>query len=237
MEEKSGFILYFDLLGYKQIVKHQSFEEKRSLAKLLDSVLPALSKRMFALELGDDFAACKDRIFVRGFSDNFLCLFEAEATDKKAFESLASISTMVQAEFLKQGYLIRGSISYGEIWVSERIVFGEALSNAVELEESHPEPSILIHPDLVKGFGLSLATTGMFYCWPDSGLDYEDALQGLKKAARRIGQQGYDPKLVSKLQWAIDRANLYFQRDQKKRFFLKESHRLSLDIEETSTHE
>ncbi len=122
MEEKSGFILYFDLLGCKQIVKRQSFEEKRSLAKLLDSVLPALSKRMF-------------------------------------------------------------------------------------------------------------------YCWSDGGLDYEDALQGLKKAARRISQQGYDPKLVSKLQWAIDRANLYFRRDQKKRIVLKESHRLSLDIEEISTHE
>ena len=79
MERKKGYILYFDILGYKSILQNNTEEENERIANIICQFSDFYSKSNFALGYESKFD--KEKLFVRSFSDNFLFVYEIDRAD------------------------------------------------------------------------------------------------------------------------------------------------------------
>lgn len=222
MNKKKGFILYFDILGYKSILKHNSEEENLRIADIICQFSDFYSKSNFALDFGSKFD--KKKLFARSFSDNFLFVYELEKDDFVGLAILQLVATRIQYQFLTVGLLTRGSITYGEILENDNIVFGLDFIHAVELEEGHQMPSIVVDPSLKYIFdGKEInykEEVELFDVWPTSKLDYEDCVKGIECCLDQINKTYADKSVLNKIEWVISKLNEYFEKDQKTRYKL-----------------
>lgn len=222
MNKKKGFILYFDILGYKNILKNNSEKENLRIADIICQFSDFYSKSNFALGFGSQFD--KKKLFVRSFSDNFLFVYELERSDCCGLAILQLVATRIQYQFLTLGILTRGSISYGEIFEKEDIVFGVDLIHAVELEENHRMPSIVVDPilkDVFDGSGIEYKEeVESFDVWSNSSLDYQDCIGGINKLLVQLNKSYTDKSVLDKVDWIINRLNEYFEKEQKTRYKL-----------------
>ena len=236
MKKKKGYIIYFDILGYKEILKHNNAEENERIANVLEQFSNYYVRANVKLGYGSKFEY--DKLLVRSFSDNFLILYEIEKDDYLGFLVMQSIATKIQYQFLCVGVLTRGSITYGEIEYNENIVFGNDLIRAVELEKNHSEPSIIIDVNLKSVFDKNNIpfknVVELFDVWPNSELNYTDCIDGLRKYLKQLNKYYVDNKILDKFKWVIDRVNDYFAREQKKeiRFICDYEYKLEVDGEQ-----
>lgn len=218
MEKKNGFILYFDILGYRNVLKNGTQEEIARFYDILQQFSSFYSKANMSFGFGQKYD--EDQVLYRSFSDNFLYLYQSDRKEYSTLAILESVASRIQYQFLCVGILTRGSITYGEISYDDNIVFGRALVRAVELEEGHREPSIVIDEnlrDVYEGInGLSYKKeVSPFDVWPDSVLDYQDCLEGIRKYLHSLENIDADPNILSKIAWVIDRVNEYFDEAKK----------------------
>ena len=235
MNKKRGFILYFDILGYKDILKHNTAEENDRIAEIICKFSDFYSKSNFALGYGSEFDDKK--LFVRSFSDNFLFVYELEKNDFVGLAILQLVATRIQYQFLTVGLLTRGSITYGEILENDNIVFGLDLIHAVELEEGHRMPSIVIDPSLKFIFnGKEInykEEVELFDVWPTSKLDYEDCIKGIKCCLNQINKTYADKNVLNKIEWVISKLNEYFEKDQQTKYILVVDYKYHLEKRES----
>lgn len=229
MKKKKGFILYVDILGYCNLLQSSDKQEIERISNIIESFASFHDKFNFNLVFGNNFN--KSKLFKRFFSDNFLFLYEADENDRSVFNYIKYVATLTQRQFLEVGLLTRGSISYGEISYTEDIVFGLSLVNAVKLEESHLEPSIIVDDHLLKVFGLESTsnTVDLFDVWADSTLDYEFCVDGIKKCILNANKANLDNRVIQKIDWVIDQLNDYFADEQKIKYRLVVNHDLRLE--------
>lgn len=217
MKKKKGFILYFDVLGYKNILRNNSELENEKIADIFNQFSTFFSKSNVALGYGTEFD--KDKLYIKAFSDNFLFVYELNENDYKGLNTLQLVATLIQNQFLKVGLLTRGSITYGEISYNDYIVFGIDLINAVELEENHKMPSIVVDPKLQKIFeGTDLQfknEVDLFNVWPNSKIDYEECIDGINKYLVQLNKTYVNNDILEKIDWVIHRLNDYFEDKQK----------------------
>ncbi len=121
------YICYFDVLGYKATIK-ESTNQKKFLVTMLfskDSILSVIRNHKGNLN-----------IECRTYSDNFLIYLKKDGVEEyEALNRLCSIVRRIQVLLLmNHEVLIRGGITVGSFFCNDKIVFGEGLINAVELE-------------------------------------------------------------------------------------------------------
>lgn len=234
MNKKKGFILYFDILGYRDILKHNSAEENDRIAEIICQFSDFYSRSNFALGYGSKFDDKK--LFVRSFSDNFLFVYELEKDDFDGLAILQLVATRIQYQFLTVGLLTRGSITYGEILENDSIVFGLDLIHAVELEEGHRMPSIVVDPSLKYIFeGKEInykKEVALFDVWPTSSLDYEDCIKGIECCLDQINKTHSGEHVLNKIEWVISKLNAYFEKDQKTKCTLVVDYKCHLEKQE-----
>lgn len=222
METKRGFIIYFDILGYKNVLLNNTKEENDKIADILNRFSEFYLNANIALHFGNKFD--KSKLFIRAFSDNFLVLYELEENDYMGLATLQLVATRIQYQFLHVGLLTRGSISFGEIQYNDLIVFGVDLIHAVELEEGHRMPSIVVDHALVEVFeGKEIPykeEVALFDVWPHSSLDYQDCLDGITQFLYYMNKSHVDDTVLEKIKWVIKKLNDYFSKDQKKFYTL-----------------
>lgn len=235
MNKKKGFILYFDILGYKEILKHNSEDENDRIAEIIHHFSDYYSKSNFALGYGSEFD--NKKLFVRSFSDNFLFVYELEKDDFIGLAILQLVATRIQYQFLTVGLLTRGSITYGEILENDNIVFGLDLIHAVELEEGHRMPSIVVDPSLKYIFdGKEInykEEVELFDAWPTSKLDYEDCVKCIECCLDQINKTYADTSVLNKIEWVINKLNTYFEKDQKTKYTLVVDYKCYLEKQES----
>ena len=95
---------------------------------------------------------------VKIYSDNIVI---AVPTDKNgtygAFYSVVVFCGLIQREFLKHKYLIRGGIAVGDFFVDQTMIWGNAHLNAYYIESNVAiYPRIVIHPDTVVKLELAV---------------------------------------------------------------------------------
>lgn len=124
---KDYYICYFDILGYKDYMdknpdKHSQF---------LFDVITADADVQSVLHYEG-----KENVGYRIYSDNFLLYIEKELMSaSQALALMSQIARKIQARFLmKHKIVVRGGITLGEFFADDRIVFGQGLITAVELE-------------------------------------------------------------------------------------------------------
>jgi len=139
-------IAYFDILGYKDILKRNLIPESeliQHIDQITNTVLNAKNP-MFGGQRGK----------VHCFSDNFAISVKVRI-DKEIIlilEALVLIMQKLQGKLLAEfGLFIRGSIVQGNLYVNRNFIFGEGLIKAYEIEnELAIYPRIVVEYNLVK---------------------------------------------------------------------------------------
>ncbi len=228
MKRKTGFILYIDILGYKDMLN--SKENDKRLQNILDRFTDIFSKLNFAFAFGQNYDECK--LLKKFFSDNFLFLYEASKDNFMDFSCFKCVASQIQYQFLLAGILTRGSITYGTIYYNDDIVYGVDLIKAVELEKNHKEPSVKINSSFralsENNHEEFTDTVDLFCVHPNSKLDYDDCVNGISKYIENLDYRYVDERVLYKINWIIERLNDYFGKDQNIKYVLTCDYKYSL---------
>lgn len=233
MEKKKGYILYFDIIGYKSLLKHNTEQENDEIANLLDSFSNFYSKSNVVMGFGAKFDP--EKLIIKSFSDNFLFVYESQKDDVLELVNFQWIASLIQYQFLCVGILTRGSITYGTIFYNEHIVFGQDLIKAVEFEENHKTPSIVVDESLKSVFANSCFEfkneIELFNVHANSPLDYRDCIKGLEKYVERLNRISVDDKILEKVNYVIEKLNDYFEQEQKTKCYLRYNTKYYIELE------
>lgn len=142
-EEFEAYILYFDFLGYKSLYETPNFFLK----------VRYLIEKIILEKLNTYKNSFNFKIIYRVFSDNVIIAIERFESGKKNnmnLRLLCHFATRVQSMALFHfGFLIRGAITKGNIFINENFVYGTGLIKAYELESKQAKhPRIIIDKDL-----------------------------------------------------------------------------------------
>ena len=231
MKTKQGFILYFDILGYRSLLYNNTNQENIKVAEILEKLSTLYTNLDVNLNYGKNFD--KNKLFKRFFSDNFLFLYEIDKNDKQGIQIIQEVASKIQYQFLCSGLLTRGAITYGEISYTDDIVFGIDLVKAVELEENHRMPSIIIDSNLKETFLQNSLVfkdeITLFDILPSDNIEYNKCVNGIKIYLENLNKKYVDNKIIDKIKWFVKKLNEYFGENQKVNFNLICDYKYYLD--------
>ena len=131
------YIASMDILGYKDYLKNNPSKSQ----EYLDTILNAIEKvkvsvsnfenetmSMFQMDGG---------LRLKIFSDNILlCMPVGDGKDeiRRAIVFLIAVASVQRGMVLQHGLIMRGGITFGDLFINEDIVFGQGLIEAVSLE-------------------------------------------------------------------------------------------------------
>ena len=204
-------ILYFDILGYKQKFEEENF----SSIEYLQTIRSVMSKVQ-------EYANTVGSIVLKIFSDNACMVFDTG--NKGTGLSLAKIIAYELQQILLEKYsvLIRGCISYGEIYIDDDLVYGAGLIKCVEMEEKAEFPRIIIDSCLndeifSDAYGMIEKITDDYYevSYLNGGVvgDGSYDMSGIrnriieitnKYCAKKLNQK---TRVIKKYKWLVDTFN------------------------------
>ena len=159
-------------------------------------------------------------------------LYETDKNDYQGLKTIQEFASKIQYQFLCSGLLTRGAITYGEISYTNDIVFGIDLIRAVELEESHRMPSIIIDPVLKDIFAKnSIAYKNeitMFDILTNNDIDYTECVNGIKTYLNNLNKRYVDNKIIDKIKWFVNKLNDFFDENQHINFNIVCDYKYSL---------
>jgi hypothetical protein len=143
-----SFVCYADVLGFSSSIK-QSFEDNKG-DQCLDNIRKSL-KNAYRNIRNNNFAFNKTADFsLKVFTDNLVIGFPVKDYDFNAGEHelgrVFDILSEFQTSLAMDGFFVRGAIAFGEHYMDEQIVFGDALVEAHELEALGGPPRIVLSP-------------------------------------------------------------------------------------------
>lgn len=154
MEEKNfkkAVTIFIDILGTRD---RSEFNEWYKIASIFHDTIEREKK----LDNTHTYTVYKREVHM--FSDCAYIIYdykddiEEERKDMNALMAIACYNTeKVIYEFLKRGFVARGSLTYGDIYyeVDRNICFGPAMNRAYELETHYAKyPRIIIDPEYVE---------------------------------------------------------------------------------------
>lgn len=216
---KKGYVFFIDILGFKKLVETES---AAYIKKLIDY--------FHDFFLNGDFAkSIKTHWSITQVSDCIVISFEEKKT--YSFYLLLHAFFDLQTMLLtKENILIRGACCYGDIYHTDKHLFGTAYQNAYQYEENFAiYPRIIVIPEDTEHLFISerehckeflkLDTDGLYY------LDYinidiadieEDKKQEyLDKLKEKIeqGKKNYSNKLSTliKYNWLENKYNEFIK--------------------------
>lgn len=143
-DQKEYYIIYFDILGYKQY-----FEENDNHQKLLHDIIKMLQEVQLMAKIYQNII--KNDTKIKAFSDNIIICVEATERTRDNLDFLGFVVANTQAQiFAKYGLLIRGAYSKGKLYVDRNIVYGEGLIRAVALENEAKYPRIVVDSKAIQ---------------------------------------------------------------------------------------
>ena len=133
------YFAFLDLLGYKELIKAD-----------LKSGIPDLRDRLTA-SFGSLGNVNEADVSIQGISDS---IFLTLNTDTLGFEFFVEVVRNLQLEFIKNGLLLRGCISFNQHFQNGKVTYSPALVDAYELEtKSAFFPRIVIHQAVIAKLG------------------------------------------------------------------------------------
>ena len=219
MKYEKKVIAYIDLLGFKNFI---NFTDKSANSK--DAKIAYVNKLFLLLkELTENksYSSTKFRE-VTQFSDLVVITFAAN--DFESFYDEISNVQLLCINCVNQGFLLRGSIIYGDIVHRDNVIFGPGLIEAYESEMSIAKyPRIIIDEVIIKDFKdvnpgmfnikgvVSIDEDGLYYVdyfskarssLDETTRDYEKYILNL---ARIINEISESPKLEGKATWLFNK--------------------------------
>ena len=147
MDFSEYYVAYFDVLGYKEAFKKSEDVSAKLVEGIERSI--ALTKQILSIvnDPSIDPLEEKSKIEYKVFSDNVLiCRKKTEylLSEFDLVYFLRLIATIQRVFFEGHHLIVRGGITKGPLCVTNDLVGGKALINAVELEESAVYPRIIV---------------------------------------------------------------------------------------------
>jgi hypothetical protein len=138
-EYQKTLIVYLDIMGFKKLI-----EESQRVPTKVDAIIDILKKTKERAAITYPRIVSSrvsvDAMEARNFSDLIVRVTPigvGPISLRQAVEMECLILTSVQCElFLESGILLRGAMCVGDLYCEKDIVFGPALVNAYQLEES-----------------------------------------------------------------------------------------------------
>lgn len=136
MSETSKYVVAFlDILGASELIKHGNGLQiiHQIYEKSLDTLRRSPSSYNNTME-------------VRIFSDNIVIAHKVgeQSSPVLALQIVMTFSSIIQKEFLSNGILIRGGISYDDFFIDDIMVWGKALLSSYKLEST-----VAIYPRII----------------------------------------------------------------------------------------
>ena len=167
-------VAFIDVLGASKKIREDSEKSLNVVHTVYENALASCEK------MYDNEAIKKLKPMVRIFSDNIVIAVPTKETDGfSAFNSIAILSGLIQHEFLRYRYLVRGGIAIGNFFADDTMLWGNALLDAYYVESNVSiYPRIVVHPETVGK--LNLATNEKRQQWikqDNDGLFFVDYMQ------------------------------------------------------------
>ncbi|WMC93229.1 hypothetical protein [Kineothrix sp. MB12-C1] len=141
-----SLIAYFDILGYKEMVKTKHISENE-----LIEMIEEITQEVYRTKKFERKSLTKWNVY--SFSDNFaICVNYPKEGLIEQLRELIWILTILQCQFLTiYGVLIRGSIVNGMVYTGNKFIYGEGLIRAYEIENSCAiYPRIIVDAELIN---------------------------------------------------------------------------------------
>ena len=160
-----AIVTFFDILGFCSMVRASEVE-----SYLVEKIVRSLhilsteghTSRPFFVSYSEHESTKPPQavkpIFMC-FSDSIARVVPVRDLFETGFAVIREVETLasVQRKLLQEGLLIRGSITFGDIYIDEKsdILFGPAFLRAQDLERKVQYPRIMLDPDLLAQFETS----------------------------------------------------------------------------------
>lgn len=136
-------VVYLDVLGIRNLsTAPERLEILRRLILGLD-----IAREEAMLEGQESWQA------LSWFTDNVVVAFPTlpgHIDEEPALGSALRAATYIQLRMAVEGFLVRGGVAFGEIYMAPNVAFGPALIEAVELEEHGDNPRVLLSEKAVS---------------------------------------------------------------------------------------
>ena len=120
------YILYVDLLGYKDIMNEMPGIE---FLRIIDRSYREVKKDVATMSQPTHSNSVFD---YKLFSDNIVIATKADSVH--ALYSLSYIAYYLQRDFIERGIICRGAITKGQLYINAEYVFGSGLIRAYKME-------------------------------------------------------------------------------------------------------
>ena len=238
MKKELGYIIYLDLLGYKNILSGNLEDDVEQLRDFIDSFNKSFISKRARLMYGTEYDP--DRLFFKCYSDNFLIFYRSEKNDALPLSISILLASHLAGLAIMKGFMLRGSIVFGELDYSKDAVFGKKIIEAYTLESSNVFPSINLSPNLQKLYSDGRLYQGELLS-PFSTYHRNDYsagkvfYSGIEKLVKRLNYQSVvEERTLTKYRWLINEYNRYFEGACHLTFVEEPSH-FDLFYEDTSS--
>ena len=205
-------VAYLDLLGGVNKIKADTDGKFLNLLNMLYNDVYTEAQGIFNEN--------KD-IIVKIFSDNILLAIKIDKDDterEKKVQRLLNVVSNIYNEVLRYGYLLRGGITEGELFINNVFVYGNALLDVYDMESKITiYPRILVTKEICELLpqycltcedGLPILNTFLFAVTYE-GLAHKVRLLDMLKENRN------DEKVKQKIMWLINYFNEYNYSEKK----------------------
>lgn len=218
LHKNTGFILYIDILGYSDIIKSKNEEDIACLRNFIISLQPEY------LPLSHLFDECdKNSFHIKYFSDNIFIFYQSVNFSLSVFIGMCYLANYIQSKGISNGYLTRGSLSFGEVEYNRKILFGESIIDITDEEKLNLSPSVCLSSKLRNILENSNLTNRYDLLSPFGYYaqvkEYEElCLLGISRMIERLNKtKNVDENIVKKYEWLIKEFNRYFNLKKKKK--------------------
>ena len=134
LKTKNYFVAYIDVLGIKNTIEND--ENDYYLNKIYNCINRAIVQTKLSMNISG-----VDDIKIKVFSDNMIFAIPSDfhmTDDHHPVITLNRISTVVmslQRAFLDDGFLIRGGVTHGNLYIDDTLVWGKALLDSYYMED------------------------------------------------------------------------------------------------------
>lgn len=203
------YVAYLDFLGTRSFIEK---DKENKYLNELNSICSSAIEFVNRINLFD-----KKETFIKIFSDNILIAEKLTGNPKlnrNNLERICSCCCAIQHNALKEGYLLRGAIVKGKFFHNKIFVYGQALVDAVNIEENIATyPRIVANQEIVKNASSYFFQDDTDGCFCLNMFMYSqdfDTIHYRNKLLENLQLNKENFKAIQKIRWLITKYNNYF---------------------------
>ena len=125
-------VAFLDVLGWRRLIEQSIFDD--ALRATMAIALREAGERIVSGPVGEEFPIRSGIPVIRQFSDCIVIAFDLSPGGQASWDSFFYWLHVVCKGLLSRGFLFRGGIAFGDLFLSGNVVFGPALTAAYDLE-------------------------------------------------------------------------------------------------------